>query len=81
MNRFDTALQIQCGASNPKGICNTLLQVMNNPDLGGTDNIRQDPACRLIVHQLASLFNVYAIDHDMDEYTKLTEYCEDRRNE
>lgn len=76
--RFQDALDIQKGACNPRGITRTLIKHMDELSVGqGADAITSDPACRLIVHQLASLFNVWAIDNKPGVYGQLTKACEE----
>ena len=77
--RASDALAIQEGACNPLGITNSLLRHMQalsrQPDSKGTSEILADPACRLIVHQLAYLFNVAEIDDGLLTYSALTQKC------
>lgn len=80
MNRFDNAIAIQKGACNPSGIVSSLLGAIReareeNPD---TDSIRNDPAVRLICHQLAFLLNVREIEDSFTLYHALMETCEKR---
>lgn len=60
MNRFEIAKIAQDGACNPIPLARGLQQAIYEiRDAGGDTNaILKDPACRLIVHQLAHLFNV-----------------------
>ncbi len=77
--RASDALAIQAGACNPLGITNSLLRHMQNlarqPDSKGTSEILEDPACRLIVHQLAFLFKTDAIDDGLLTYSHLVDEC------
>lgn len=77
MNRYNDALMIQESACNPKGIANTFLERAREIE-GGTDDIKNDPALRLIVHQLAFLMGVYQIDNDLTTYGELRQICQDR---
>jgi hypothetical protein len=81
--RASDALAIQEGACNPLGITNSLLRHMQalsrQPDSKGTSEILADPACRLIVHQLAFLFNVDEINDGLLTYSALTKACEEAK--
>lgn len=77
-NRFLNALYIQDpGASNPAGIARALVEAI---DAARADDVRaeEDPACRLICHQLAFLLNTSAIDRDMDLWGNLMRECRER---
>ena len=78
-NRYYNALAIQEGACNPSGILNSMLdacrEIRDNPDHSGTDELRADPALRLMAHQLSYLLRVAEIDNDLDVYRDLTEQC------
>ena len=78
MKRNSDALAIQQGACNPSGICHAIIkacqEIRDEPN-SGTDRIRNDPAVRLMVHQLAYLCGTYEIDHSIDVYNKLTVEC------
>lgn len=78
-NRFDDALQIQQGACNPVAITNRLqhhVQALFRSG-SGTDTIRNDPALRLIVHQLAFLFGTDRFDGiGSTEYDDAIKACE-----
>lgn len=73
MNRFETAKIAQSGACNPiplaKGLQQAIYEIHEAG--GGTNAILEDPACRLIVHQLAHLFETGKLDYDHAEYTRL----------
>lgn len=77
--RASDALAIQEGACNPLGITNSLIRHMTAmsraPESKGTSEILADPACRLIVHQLAFLFNVDEINDGLLTYSALTKKC------
>jgi hypothetical protein len=77
-NRFEDALLIQQGASNPSGVARTLVHAINACHQENA-RARVDAAVRLIVHQLAHLCGVWEIDHDLDTYGKLTAECEARK--
>jgi hypothetical protein len=78
--RNGNARLAQSGASNPVGLIKYLDRAMEDFRVTETKSthrmidsqaMRNDPAMRLIVHQLAYLFKVD--DLDMTEYAKLTE--------
>lgn len=81
-NRFDNAVAIQEGACNPSGILHSMLEacaeIRNDPEHTGTDQLRADPALRLMAHQLSYLLRVAAIDNDLDVYGKLVHECRTR---
>lgn len=75
-NRHKDALQSQ-NACNPGALCRSLadIQTQMHAEGKGTDEVRQDPACRLIAYQIAFLFgNEFGLSGD--EYSKLTAECE-----
>lgn len=59
-SRHDDALFAQVGACNPVALANSLAQRLKEAmdEGGGTMAARQDPACRLITHQLAFLMGL-----------------------
>lgn len=61
-NRYSDALFITAGACNPVAIADkihqALLEVVREPGYKGTQAQREDPAVRLMVHQLAFLVGV-----------------------
>jgi hypothetical protein len=77
--RHKDALLIQAGACNPSGIAHSIIEacreIREEPAAAGTDQIRNDPAIRLMVHQLAYLCNARGVD-DLDTYGELTRECE-----
>lgn len=75
--RHSDALAIQDGACNPVAICNSISSAVKEvyAEGGGTDEARADPAIRLMVHQLAYLFQIYEIDRDLDIYGALRKEC------
>lgn len=83
-SRHKDALAIQQGACNPIAITNTLkehiAEFQNEPGYTGFDQMREDPALRLIVHQLAHLFRVSST-LPMGEYLELEDHCKDKANE
>ncbi len=83
-NRYDNAIGIQEGACNPSGILHSMIQaceeIRAEPDHTGTDQLRADPALRLMAHQLSYLLRVAEIDSDLDVYGKLAAQCEEKRH-
>jgi len=81
-NRFDNAVGIQEGACNPSGILHSMLEaceeIRAEPSHAGTDQLRADPALRLMAHQLNYLLNVGEIERDLDVYGKLVHFCRTR---
>lgn len=73
--RHEKALAIQDpGACNPSGIALTIVDAVREARDEGKDACK-DAAVRLMVHQLASICNIYEIDHDLDVYMLLREEC------
>lgn len=72
-NRNSDAVSIQNGACNPSGICHSILNACDElrEKKYGTKDITEDPAVRLMVHQLAFICKVGEIDHLPDKYTEL----------
>lgn len=81
-NRYDNAVGIQEGACNPSGILHSMLEaceeIRAEPSHTGTDQLRADPALRLMAHQLSYLLNVGEIDREVDVYGKLVHECRTR---
>lgn len=75
--RFKDALFIQQGACNPSGIAHSLVNACKECLDEGVSQ-REDPAVRLIVHQLAFLCNIGEIDDGINTYSALTRACEER---
>jgi len=72
--RFKDALVIQLGAVNPSGICHTIIEACREvQDEGGST--QDDPAIRLMVHQLAFICKVDQINTKPNEYGELTKAC------
>lgn len=74
-NRFEDALMIQLGVSNPSGVTRTLLRAINACHRESV-SASEDPAVRLIAHQLAHFCGVEEINHAPDVYARLTEECD-----
>ena len=84
-NRFYDAYMIQQGACNPAGIARALVTACDQAmaDHQSTDRVRNDPAVRLIVHQLAFLTNSTEYDQqlgygDDDPYRRDMRLCRER---
>jgi hypothetical protein len=78
-NRNHTARMAQAGACNPIPLASGLqraIQEMRDAD-ADTTQILEDPACRLIVHQLAYLFKIDQINGGHAEYCRLTNAIEE----
>jgi hypothetical protein len=77
-NRFDKALYAQAGAGNPSGIALGIIEaceeIRKDPHWS-TEGICKDPAVRLLVHQLASICEVWEMFYDFDEYARLMNEC------
>ena len=74
-NRFKEAIQIQQGACNPIAVSRALtLAIEQVRDERGS--IEDDPAVRLIAHQLSFLLGVPKIDREFEVYTRLVHECE-----
>ena len=75
-NRFDDAYFINNGACNPVAVSGTIhkhcLEMLRSGS--GMDSIRCDPAMRLMVHQLAYLFNVGEFDSSFTAYSNVSEF-------
>lgn len=80
MNRFAQADATQ-SAVNPVALVNTLKTwIQQVQDEGGDFNaIRNDPACRLLMYQLAYLFGVDALGQD--DYETLLAECQRKGEE
>jgi hypothetical protein len=76
-NRFKDALFIQ-SACNPVAITTALADAMRmcRAENMDTSAICNDPAVRLIVHQLAHLTNQYELTNSMSAYSHATQMCE-----
>ena len=77
-NRFQKALGIQEGACNPSGIAHALLEACQECI---KENVSQhdDPAVRLIVHQLAHVAGVDEINESFTLYSELTKQCKEKK--
>jgi hypothetical protein len=78
-NRWNDAIGIQAGAGNLSGVARSLVHCINQiqrGENGDTMDVRNDAAIRLIVHQMAFLCDVYAIDGGV--YTQLTAECKEK---
>lgn len=73
--RYQDALDAQ-SACNPGALCRRLAEIQSQMQAAGlgTDDVRRDPACRLIAYQIAFLFgNEFGMPHA--EYIRLSEEC------
>ncbi len=61
-NRHADAIAIQLGACNPSAIAHSLVkafqEIRDEPGFTGTEALKNDPAVKLMVHQLAFLTGV-----------------------
>ena len=76
--RHEDALAIQRGASNPVAIARALVSACEEVVRCGEGTQREDPAVRLIAHQLASILHVAEFDDDFVAYERATTACEAR---
>ena len=76
-NKESDAVFAQAGACNPVALANSFL-THAKPILHetGTDAVCNDPALRLIVHQLAHLMRLSEFDLDLSAYGDALEHCE-----
>lgn len=83
MSRFDDALVIQSGASNPAGVARALVKAIDECHAENMDtaSVRNDPAVRLITHQLAYLMGISQLDSELLAYGKAMESCYARASE
>lgn len=80
IQRNKDAAMIQRGACNPVAILGTMHRHALHLNQRGTDAVRNDPAMRLMAHQLAFLFNVEQIDVSLTEYGRLMGLVEQAGN-
>jgi len=75
-NKESDAISAQDGACNPVALANCFLNHAK-PILHetGTDAVCNDPALRLIVHQLAFLMHLGEFDLDLSKYGEAMDYC------
>lgn len=77
MSRFNDAVFIQeGGACNPSGIARALVAACDEARADGVQQ-REDPAVRLIVHQLAFLCCTEEIDRN-NTYDQLMTACKEK---
>ncbi|WP_233874949.1 hypothetical protein [Paraburkholderia adhaesiva] len=84
LNRHADALNVQeGGACNLSGVARSLVRAINqcHGENLGTDGIRNDPAIRLIVHQMGHLCNIGEIDRDLSVYDSLEKACKEKNAE
>lgn len=73
-NRFHHALAIQAGAVNITAIALSLVDAAR--EARETGDPKDDPAVRLMIHQLAFLCGTREIDDEPEVYRKLVAECE-----
>ena len=79
MNRHTDAIDIQQGACNPSGIARSLVKAIDEARAETPGNAANDPAVRLIAHQLDHILNVREFDHGvMNEYRRAMTTCEEK---
>jgi hypothetical protein len=78
--RHKDALAAQGGACNMKPLAVALVNAIDEVRAEGGMDI-DDPAVRLIVHQLYHLVHGYAIDNRLNVYGDLEAECERKANE
>ena len=78
-NRFWDAYMIHQGACNPSGIAHSLIKACEEirNEGGGTQTTRDDPAVRLMVHQLAYLCDV-GNTVDFPDWNSCIEICQQK---
>lgn len=85
MKRHKDALFIQAGACNPSAIALTFAEACREmralPGHKGTNELRQDPALRLMVHQLAYLMGISEYETDALSYNRDVTACEFLKDE
>lgn len=72
MNRFQDALDIQQGACNPRGVSLALNRAINEACDTGGHSKANDPAVRLILHQL--VFIITGADLHLDGVRGFEDY-------
>ena len=79
-SRFSDALFIQEGACNPSGITHALLSAIQelHAENADTPTICNDPAVRLIAHQLAWILRLSEFDRDLDAYGRALDTCREK---
>jgi hypothetical protein len=75
--RFRNALFIQQGACNPSGVARSLAEACSEC-LAESVSQKQDPAVRLIGHQLAHILMIDEINYGLSVYCDLLRACEDQ---
>ena len=79
-NRYHNALLIHEGACNPSGITHALLSAIQELHAENADTLTicNDPAVRLIAHQLAWILNLREFDRDLDAYGCALDTCREK---
>ena len=80
MNRFEEAIFIDNGAGNLTAIVGALHKICKEvmEEKKSTQAVWEDPAVRLIAHQIAHLTNVHYLRDHFLAYSQLVEQCEKR---
>lgn len=78
-NRFWDAWMIQQGACNASGVALSLHKACIQAREDGVQP-SEDPACRMIGHQLAHILRLAEYDQDLLAYSRDYKICEDRKN-
>jgi hypothetical protein len=76
--RFSDALAISAGACNPSGIALSIVEACKEARSDGKQP-SEDPAVRLMVHQLAYICRIFEFDRDLNAYHNATEECKKER--
>jgi hypothetical protein len=76
--RHRNALAINNGACNPVAITHSLIRAFEElrAENAGTDQMREDPAVRLMVHQLSWLTRSGAVTFEFGDYSAAVAACE-----
>ena len=77
----DALVIVNPGACNPSGIALSIVDAcheMREHDHADTSLVRQDPAIRLMVYQLAHLFGVAGAQYDVVHYMTDEATCKER---
>lgn len=81
-DRFEDAWCAQQGASNPVALVRVLYGAMLQSlgETKSTQAVCDDPAVRMIAHQIAHLCGIGEIEFDQDLYSKLYAECEQKKD-
>ena len=78
MSRFQDAIDISAGACNPIAVAGVIHKHLLDMMPGGMTAMRQDPAIRLMVYQLAFLCGV---DGSFNDFPDALKACESKAKE